>query len=241
MSRTALVLLATLTTVTPTLTAATQAAVPSGTQLVAADARVLTAARVERNGKDILMTEGQQRVMSVPWSGVKVYQDNGGRVTVSLTNQTAAEVSPSASPRTSATSPSTPIGVRTAQRDLKDDGYYSGPVDGVIGPRTETALRHYQRKHGLKVTGRLDSRTVHSLSAAAEASPPASPSSAIDLRTAQQKLEARGYYSGPVDGVAGPNTEAALRHYQRDHGLRVTSELDSPTSRSLRSESTAAR
>jgi peptidoglycan hydrolase-like protein with peptidoglycan-binding domain len=35
----------------------------------------------------------------------------------------------------------------------------------VIGPATEGALRAYQRDRGLKVTGRLDSPTVRSLTA----------------------------------------------------------------------------
>jgi peptidoglycan hydrolase-like protein with peptidoglycan-binding domain len=53
--------------------------------------------------------------------------------------------------------------IRTAQRELKGRGYYSGPVDGVIGAATESALRAYQRDRGLKVTGRLDSPTVRGL------------------------------------------------------------------------------
>ena len=57
------------------------------------------------------------------------------------------------------------VDVRTAQRQLKERGYYAGPVDGVIGPATENALRAYQRDRGLKVTGRLDSPTVRSLTA----------------------------------------------------------------------------
>lgn len=129
--------------------------------------------------------------------------------------------------------------VRIAQRDLSDRGYYSGPVDGVMGSHTEAALRQYQREHGLRVTGRLDSPTMHSLRTA-EPSPSASPSSAIDVRTAQRALRARGYYSGSADGVIGSHTRAALRHYQRDHGLKVTGRLDAPTARRLSLKRTAA-
>jgi peptidoglycan hydrolase-like protein with peptidoglycan-binding domain len=57
------------------------------------------------------------------------------------------------------------VDVRTAQRQLKDRGYYAGPIDGVLGPATENALRAYQRDRGLTVTGRLDSPTVRSLTA----------------------------------------------------------------------------
>ena len=115
------------------------------------------------NHVDILMTEGQQRTIAVPWSGVKLFQDNGGNMTVSLTSRAAGEASPSAGPITSAPSPAPMNDVAAAQQRLKDRGYYSGPVDGAMGPRTTAALRAYQRDHGLSVTGRLDSPTASAL------------------------------------------------------------------------------
>jgi len=217
-------------------------------QAVAVDTKVLTSAKVERNGKhvgtvqrvmvdpasgrishlDILMTEGQQRLIAVPWSGVRVFQDNGGNMTVSLTSRAAGEASPSASPSTSASMPAPTSDVAAAQQRLKDRGYYSGPVDGVIGPNTEAALRAYQRDQRLTVTGKLDSQTLHALT-----SPAAARTVPMDIRSAQRQLKDRGYYSGPVDGVLGAGTDGALRAYQRDHGLKVTGRLDSPTVRSL--------
>jgi hypothetical protein len=38
----------------------------------------------------------------------------------------------------------------------------------------------------------------------------------------QSALSQQGYYQGPVDGVVGPGTQAAIAAYQRDNGLRVT-------------------
>jgi peptidoglycan hydrolase-like protein with peptidoglycan-binding domain len=75
--------------------------------------------------------------------------------------------------------------VRTAQQSLKDKGYDPGPIDGKMGMRTRTALRDFQKKEGLKATGRLDSETVAHLngtssgtasSPSATTSPSASPS-----------------------------------------------------------------
>ncbi len=37
----------------------------------------------------------------------------------------------------------------------------------------------------------------------------------------QRNLARTGYYHGPIDGVAGPRTRAAIRAYERAHGLRV--------------------
>jgi hypothetical protein len=38
----------------------------------------------------------------------------------------------------------------------------------------------------------------------------------------QAALSQQGYYNGPVDGIVGPGTRAAIAAYQRDNGLPVT-------------------
>jgi len=43
--------------------------------------------------------------------------------------------------------------VRETQDLLNLNGYFVGPVDGVVGPRTSLAIRTYQANHGLSVTG----------------------------------------------------------------------------------------
>lgn len=58
---------------------------------------------------------------------------------------------------------SSPEMVRRAQLALKDQGYYEGDTDGVMNPRTSTALRAYQREHQLSETGDLDPQTARSL------------------------------------------------------------------------------
>ncbi len=49
------------------------------------------------------------------------------------------------------------------QSELQNLGYYSGTVDGVLGPQTQEALHRYQRDRGLPVTGAIDAETVSSL------------------------------------------------------------------------------
>lgn len=46
------------------------------------------------------------------------------------------------------------------------------------------------------------------------------------IRAAQKELRGHGYLAGPVDGVYGPQTRAAVRAYQRDAGLTVTGVAD---------------
>jgi hypothetical protein len=51
----------------------------------------------------------------------------------------------------------------SAQAKLKELGYDPGPVDGVIGKKTTDAVRSYQQKEGLSVTGKLDTQTLTKL------------------------------------------------------------------------------
>ena len=44
--------------------------------------------------------------------------------------------------------------VREIQMRLTRAGYYRGPIDGVMGPRTRYAIRAYQRSHNSRVTAR---------------------------------------------------------------------------------------
>jgi len=57
--------------------------------------------------------------------------------------------------------------MRSVQQALKDQGFYYGQVDGEPGPETDAALRRYQIRQGLDVTGKLDQPTLNSLNLAA--------------------------------------------------------------------------
>ncbi|HEY7203233.1 MAG TPA: peptidoglycan-binding domain-containing protein [Methylomirabilota bacterium] len=49
------------------------------------------------------------------------------------------------------------------------------------------------------------------------------------VREAQRALRDLGYEPGPVDGVIGPRTRAALAQYQRSERIVVTGRLDPET------------
>jgi hypothetical protein len=49
------------------------------------------------------------------------------------------------------------------QRALTKKGYDPGQADGFIGPRTTEAITEFQRDHGLKQTGRIDSSLLQAL------------------------------------------------------------------------------
>ena len=53
--------------------------------------------------------------------------------------------------------------VRQAQMALKNEGFDPGPIDGIMGPMTMTALRNYQSHNQLQVTGTLTPETENAL------------------------------------------------------------------------------
>lgn len=55
---------------------------------------------------------------------------------------------------------------------------------------------------------------------------------------AQQILKDKGYYAGEVDGIRGPQTEAAIGAFQHDQGLKVTGTLDDRTTKQLKASVT---
>ena len=53
--------------------------------------------------------------------------------------------------------------VQSVQQALKDQGFYYGNVTGEKNAETTAAVRRYQIRSGLKVTGEMDPDTLHSL------------------------------------------------------------------------------
>lgn len=51
----------------------------------------------------------------------------------------------------------------TVQRTLKDQGFYYGDVTGQKNADTTAAIRRYQIRNGLQVTGEIDAETLRSL------------------------------------------------------------------------------
>ena len=125
------------------------------------------------------------------------------------------------------------------QRRLKALGYLSGSADGYFGSNTYRAVRNFQSRNGLSVTGVADSGTQQLLysSSARPASGSSSSGSGSStgyrllywgcrgdaVKKLQQALIDAGYksYVRSADGIYGQWTYDAVRAYQRDVGLSV--------------------
>src|SRR6266498_1015498 len=73
--------------------------------------------------------------------------------------------------------------VQSVQQALKDQGFYYGEVTGETNANLTAAIRRYQIRNGLQVSGELNSETLQSLginssASARPATRPASPSPA---------------------------------------------------------------
>jgi len=60
------------------------------------------------------------------------------------------------------------------------------------------------------------------------------------VRNAQQALKSEGHDPGPIDGVMGPRTTAAVRAYQKAAGLQETGQLDQATMNRLGARGSAS-
>jgi peptidoglycan hydrolase-like protein with peptidoglycan-binding domain len=141
--------------------------------------------------------------------------------------------------------------VRLLQVRLKDSGFDAGPIDGVLGLRTQSALLRLQSGCTLlkDLPWTLDSnfstaeRTVLSQShmdisrlrpiaddrnepdrvITADSRIP----SKEEIQVIQGRLKDAGFDPGPIDGVLGPKTRWALQQYRSSYGTMNARKLSS--------------
>src|SRR5919199_2376001 len=69
--------------------------------------------------------------------------------------------------------------IARVQHALKEQGFYYGEVTGQKNAATTDAIRRYQIRNGLQITGELNDETLRSLQNSAAASPPPSNRAAV--------------------------------------------------------------
>lgn len=121
--------------------------------------------------------------------------------------------------------------VRQVQKILTDRGFQTA-VDGMMGPRTQSALKKFQRAENLEPTGQLNRQTLIALGlqtpdAAAAADEPRY--SRETIRSVQRTLNNRGFSAGASDGTLNPQTQQALREFQKSENLQDSGRLNPPT------------
>lgn len=114
--------------------------------------------------------------------------------------------------------------IRLLQAQLKASGFDPGPLDGILGLKTRSALSRLQSScANLKdVVENLDAGLVQQQTvtqATITSAPPAKVSSSEEIRLLQMRLKDSGFDAGPIDGVRGLKTRAALLRLQSSCAL----------------------
>jgi lipid-binding SYLF domain-containing protein/peptidoglycan hydrolase-like protein with peptidoglycan-binding domain len=126
--------------------------------------------------------------------------------------------------------------VRQVQTALKMEGFDPGPIDGMMGPMTMTALRNYQSHNQLEVTGTLTAETENALLHGATATTrqgALAPRSSIDRQNQQQP------YSQSEQQPYSQNQQQPYNRQQAEQSLNET-QPSTPESRGLNSEPAAS-
>ena len=140
--------------------------------------------------------------------------------------------------------------VKKVQKRLKALGYYDKSIDGDYGNGTKSAVKEFQKKNNLKVTGEVNSATLKKLNSSdakkASAGSSSSGSSSSDgtckpgdngenVKKVQKRLKALGYYNSSIDGDYGNGTKSAVKEFQKKNNLKVTGEVNASTLKKLNS------
>lgn len=108
--------------------------------------------------------------------------------------------------------------IRAAQTHLHTLGLEPGSIDGQLGSNTRRALRRFQAQQGLPETGELTDQLLAALAREAGEASDSTPGQHAQIREIQSRLNSLGYNAGSADGVHGPRTAAAIRHFERRIG-----------------------
>jgi len=127
-------------------------------------------------------------------------------------------------------------GIRLIQVRLKDAGFDPGPIDGRSGAKTRAAFLRFQAgcttlknlppawNQELRTEDKSPLAPVQStrIEIASSVAAGNQISGSETIRQEQLRLRAAGFDPGPIDGILGPKTKAAMQRYQRSLGLKTS-------------------
>lgn len=133
--------------------------------------------------------------------------------------------------------------VRTIQEKLQRWGYFDGPVDGIFGAKTESAVKAFQRKNDLTPDGVAGAATLKALGIASAPAATGGSGNDVDLLARVISAEARGEpFSGQVavgavilnriEHPSFPRTLAGVVYQPGAFTCMVDGQIDQPVSES---------
>jgi murein DD-endopeptidase MepM/ murein hydrolase activator NlpD len=131
--------------------------------------------------------------------------------------------------------------VAALQAALKYRGLYPIAVDGVKGPFTTRGVRRFQRRRDLLVDGIAGPQTKRALRSRPLGSRPLRRGNrGWDVAALQFRLQRHGFPPGGVDGAFGPGTHNAVTSFQSANGLGVDGVAGPQTVAALRGRSSSS-
>jgi YVTN family beta-propeller protein len=151
--------------------------------------------------------------------------------------------------------------VTSLQKKLQAAGYFNGSVTGYYGSLTQEAVRQFQKANGIVADGVADKMTLKALESSLGTPAPtqlatpqplvvdqpkklANPTQTLErgarssqVTSLQRKLQAAGYFNGPVTGYYGSLTQEAVRQFQKANGIVADGVADKMTLKVLESSS----
>ena len=117
---------------------------------------------------------------------------------------------------------STDPAVKDLQEAVKVLGHDPGPIDGVFGARTESAVKAFQQQREITVDGVVGRVTWINIDEADQSEPVLRVGSiGLPVRRLQSRMSAVGFDTGGVDGRFSPKTEQAVKQLQQQADLVV--------------------
>jgi hypothetical protein len=123
-----------------------------------------------------------------------------------------------------------PEEIRSLQARLRAAGVYTGPIDGIAGPKTRSGILRLQAAcENLKDLLETSNSEIFEVSAESQAKPDSE-----SIRLIQVRLKDAGFDPGPIDGRSGAKTRAAFLRFQA--GCTTLKNLPPAWNQELRTE-----
>ncbi len=116
--------------------------------------------------------------------------------------------------------------VRVLQKLLNELNYQAGPLDGYFGPRTQDAVTRFRLIRRLPPSDRIMPHDWAALLSSGPRPVLQKGTTSDDVRRLQRALTAALGRKVTIDGYFGPQTETAVRDYQKLYGLPRTAVVD---------------
>lgn len=125
------------------------------------------------------------------------------------------------------------------QRKIKDLGYYKGKIDNSFGPETDRATRAFQKANDLAVDGQAGPASNKKADELLTKNKYPIPNVVLqrgatgnNVKDLQRALHAANFKPGKIDGSFGPQTEDAVRRFQKVHDPKYADGSYGPRTRS---------